>query len=143
MLGRDGIPPQGEKIHERLLRPRYLCFLRNPDESEMQGVDRYAVEDWIEANPDSDFEYLFVAYTSQQFKHQNPEDPDDHDMEALHRIGERAARDAGVPAFWAGGSCMPGGAEAMHHDVSDGHRNLCVKPLGSSSNRRRSIASPT
>jgi hypothetical protein len=47
-------------------------------------------------------EYLFVAYTAEQF-----DSGSESDMQALHRIAEMAARNAGLVAYWIGCSCMP------------------------------------
>lgn len=44
-------------------------------------------------------EYVFVAYTSEQF-------PSAEYFDILNDIGARAARDAGVDYYWVGCSCM-------------------------------------
>lgn len=44
-------------------------------------------------------EYVFVAYTSEQF-------PSAEYFDVLNDIGARAARDAGVEYYWVGCSCM-------------------------------------
>lgn len=49
----------------------------------------------------ADTEYLFIGYTTEQFDNDSEED-----MEDLHAIAERAAREAQIPAFWVAGSCM-------------------------------------
>jgi hypothetical protein len=46
--------------------------------------------------------YLFVAYSTEHFSHNSQDD-----LEALHHIAERAARDAKLPAYWVACSCMP------------------------------------
>jgi hypothetical protein len=46
----------------------------------------------------ADVPYIFIAYTAEQFEQE--------DLEDLHHISERAAREAGVPAYWVGCSCM-------------------------------------
>ena len=97
---------------ERLLRPRYLCFLRRPDDRAMHGVDPMNVEERISSHEaDQNLDYLFIAYTAEQFQHDSSED-----MEALHQIAEKATRDAGLPAYWVGCSCMPDPNE-MEDDV--------------------------
>jgi len=53
--------------------------------------------------------YLFIAYTAEQF-HSNA------DLEALHNIAERATRNAGLPAYWIGCSCMAD-ADELEEDV--------------------------
>lgn len=55
-----------------------------------------------------DLNYIFVAYTAEQF--QGPED-----LRALHQIADAAARNAGVMAYWIGCSCMPD--DNMQEDV--------------------------
>jgi hypothetical protein len=93
-----GVSQQINPISERPLRPRYLCFLK-----EVKGVTVEKVEDRIaQRGFEENLEYIFVSYTSEQFSHDNEED-----LEALHHITERAARAAGVPAYWIGCSCMP------------------------------------
>jgi hypothetical protein len=52
-------------------------------------------------------EYVFVAYTSEQF-------PNEEYWGALPDIGVRAARDAGVEYYWVGCSCM----DDVEKDVS-------------------------
>jgi hypothetical protein len=56
-------------------------------------------------------DYIFIGYSTRQFDNNSNED-----MNALHEMAERAAREAGVPAFWVAGSCMPEQAE-MEKDV--------------------------
>ena len=110
------LTPRHEKrtnpVSERLLRPRYLCFLRKPGDREMHGVDPMSVDERISSHgADQNLDYLFIAYTAEQFLHTSGED-----MEALHQIAERATRDAGLPAYWVGCSCMPDPSE-MEEDV--------------------------
>jgi hypothetical protein len=61
-----------------------------------------------------DLNYIFVAYTAEQF--QSPED-----LRALHQIADAAARNAGVMAYWVGCSCMPD--ENMQEDVRTIYRS--------------------
>jgi hypothetical protein len=56
-------------------------------------------------------DYIFIGYSTTQFDNKSNED-----MNALHQMAERAAREAGVPAFWVAGSCMPEASE-MEEDV--------------------------
>ncbi|TKA61519.1 hypothetical protein B0A49_08340, partial [Cryomyces minteri] len=100
-------------VCKRALRPRYLCFLRNPDDQNgLHGVMPMMVEEWIaQYKSERNLEYLFVAYTAEQFKGESNED-----MEALHKIAETATRAAGLPAYWIGCSCMPDDHE-MEEDV--------------------------
>jgi hypothetical protein len=97
-------------VAERLLRPRYLCFLNKPDSKELHGVVPMKVKDWLAQNhlathPD----YLFVAYTAEQFQ-------GDQDLGALAELAETATRDAGLTAYWIGSSCMADEQE-MEEDV--------------------------
>jgi hypothetical protein len=97
-------------VDERLLRPRYLCFLdQGPNLSRSAAVPM-KVDDWLKANnlfahPD----YLFVAYTAEQFKGRR-------DLQALAQLAEKATRDAGLSAYWIGSSCMPD-PDDMEQDV--------------------------
>jgi hypothetical protein len=93
-------------ISERPLRPRYLCFLKNG-----RGIQIRKVSEWeAEHVEDCSLQYLFVAYTSEQFSHKS-----DEDMEALHCIAEAATRRASVQAYWIACSCMP--VEEMSEDL--------------------------
>ncbi|GAO18681.1 hypothetical protein UVI_02058970 [Ustilaginoidea virens] len=92
----DVIPHGGSASNlmiQRVLGPRYLCFLNEPSEKQMRGVAVRRVDQSTASTP-----YLFIAYTAEQFEEQ--------DFEDLHHIAERAAREAGVPAYWVGCSCM-------------------------------------
>jgi hypothetical protein len=104
----QGINP----ISERPLRPRYLCFL-----DEVNGVSVEKVEDRISRKGiEYDMNYIFVAYTNEQFSQD-----EDEDMEALHHIAQGAARATGVPAYWIGCSCMPDEDQITEdiHRISD------------------------
>lgn len=57
--------------------------------------------------------YVFVAYTAEQFSALE-------DLRELHQIADAAARNAGVPAYWVGCSCMPE-TENLQEDVSTVH----------------------
>ncbi|KAF2453803.1 hypothetical protein BDY21DRAFT_387942 [Lineolata rhizophorae] len=99
-------------IAKRLLRPRHLCFLRNPEVKHLQGMVPMDVEEWItQYRSERNLDYIFVAYTTEQFSHTSAED-----MNALHQIAETAARAAGVAAYWIGCTCMPEAAK-VHEDV--------------------------
>lgn len=111
---------------KRLLNPRYLCFLRNPtDRSTNHGVNILPVDvSDNKTNPTGN--YLFVAYTAEQFRHESKED-----MEALHHIAETATRSAGLAAYWIGSSCMPDERELEEDvyrisDVIRGAAALCI-----------------
>jgi len=112
-LGQDEPYEQDEgtnPVVERLLRPRYLCFL---DNSQSQGPSRtrvMKVEDWLSQEQQSTHpDYLFVAYTAEQVR-------GDRDLEALSQLAERATREAKLSAYWVGASCMPDEDE-MEQDV--------------------------
>jgi len=93
-------------VSERLLRPRYLCFLREHGEPAMI----MNVEEWItQYKSERNLSYVFVAYTAEQFRTQD-------DLIALHQIADAAARNAGVMAYWIGCSCMPD-PDQMQEDV--------------------------
>lgn len=86
----------------RLLRPRYLCFLREPFDDENRGVEVRDVADWEATDgEDANLGYLFVAYSTEHFNHGSQED-----MVALHHIAETACRAAKMPAYWIACSCM-------------------------------------
>jgi len=53
------------------------------------------------------------AYTAEQFSAVE-------DLQELHQIADAAARNAGVPAYWVGCSCMPE-TENLQEDVSTVH----------------------
>jgi len=83
----------------RAVKPRFLCFLNNPYSPEQGGVVPMAVEEWERAHPDSVLEYVFLGYTGEQFRGND-------DLNALHYIGEIAAKQNGCIAFWCAISCM-------------------------------------
>lgn len=91
-------------IAERLLRPRYLCFLQ-----EGKPAKRLFVDEWItQYKSERNLSYVFVAYTAEQFK--------EMDYHVLDQMAEAAARNAGVSAYWIGHSCMDN--EHLEEDVS-------------------------
>jgi hypothetical protein len=84
---------------DRMLGPRFLCFI--------EGDKHFVVH--IDAS-NNDTPYVFVSYTAQQFDDNNTKD-----LDALSLMAERAARDAGVRAFWLASSCMS--AAHLEEDV--------------------------
>ncbi|KAJ8111526.1 hypothetical protein OPT61_g5899 [Boeremia exigua] len=93
-------------ITERVLRPRYLCFLREPGQPAMI----MNVEEWLaQHGSERNLSYIFVAYTAEQFQ-------TSEDLMVLHQIADAAARHAGVTAYWVGCSCMPE-ADQLQEDV--------------------------
>jgi hypothetical protein len=94
-------------VAERVLRPRFLCFLQ----AEGRPAMILNVEEWItQHGSEEGLSYVFVAYTAEQFH-------TDEDYMALHQIAEAAARTAGVVAYWIGCSCMPE-PDNLQDDVS-------------------------
>ncbi|KAF5000203.1 hypothetical protein FGRMN_2017 [Fusarium graminum] len=86
----------------RMLRPRYLCFLREAFNDENKGVDVRSVAEWENSDgQDSSLSYLFVAYSTEHFSHGSAQD-----MIDLHYIAETACRAAKLPAYWIACSCM-------------------------------------
>ena len=99
-------------IADRPLHPRRLCFL-NPKEKNDPRVTLYDVDLWMAKHNsiDNDMRCVFVAYTSKQFSESEQE------IEALHAIARKAARDANVSAYWLGSSCMSSDQEELEKDV--------------------------
>ena len=108
-------PEQSAKgiMPDRILRPRYLCFLKHPkDRRTLHGVDRILVNTWFdERGKDTEMKYIFLSYTGLQFDRDSP-----RDMKAIRVIGETAARKAGVHAYWVDLDCMPD-KEELQNDV--------------------------
>lgn len=96
-----------QAVSNRLLGPRYLCILNNPESLEMRGWNlEQCAQRYQPGNPRS---YIFVAYTAEQFKTRE-------DLTILLGVAEEAARNAGVAGFWIGCSCMPD-ANQIEEDV--------------------------
>ena len=108
----------------RMLRPRYLCFLREAFNDENRGVDVRSVEEWENSDgQDVNLAYLFVAYSTEHFSHSSQED-----MMALHHIAETACRAAKLPAYWIACSCMRDEKE-LESDVSVAVQYQCLPRL--------------
>ncbi|ORY04878.1 hypothetical protein BCR34DRAFT_53798 [Clohesyomyces aquaticus] len=106
MANSRGYRNEANPVAERLLRPRYLCFLRETGTPAMI----MNVEEWItQYRAEKNLSYVFVAYTGEQFR-------TTEDFRALHQMADAAARNAGVLAYWVGCSCMPE-PENMQEDV--------------------------
>lgn len=117
-------------ISERILRPRYLCFLSNPGEPAIiMNVEEYvclhsklnpmlSTHRWsAQHKSESNLSYIMVAYTAEQFTTND-------DLYALHKIADTAARNAGVHAYWIGCSCMPE-KQSLEDDVCPSfHRDI-------------------
>ena len=94
-------------VTERVLRPRYLCFLQKLGEP----ASIMNVEEWVaQHKSERNLSYVFVAYTAEQFR-------SGEDLMALQQIADAAARNAGVLAYWVGCSCMPE-PDQLQEDVS-------------------------
>lgn len=100
------------RIPDRILRPRYLCFLKHPSDREtLHGADILLVDEWLELHDYEDAtEYLFMSYTGLQFNRKSTDD-----LKALRQMAERATRDAGLQAYWTDLDCMP--AQDLEEDV--------------------------
>jgi hypothetical protein len=117
----------------RVLKPRHLCFLRDPYDDELHGVDVRSVAEWEQTDGlGINLSYLFIAYSTAHFSHDS-----DEDKMALHYIAETAARAAKVPAYWVAVSCMRDPAE-LEADVSLGHPSQIFRKRTVVSNKRHS-----
>lgn len=101
----------------QVLKPRHLCFLRNPNDPNLHGIDIRPVEEWEQSEGRGvNLSYVFIAYFTGHFPN------DDYDaLMDLSRIAEKAARDAGAVAYWVGASNMKDEQE-LESDVSCTHR---------------------
>lgn len=96
--------------HGRPPFPRYLCHLNQPESKYMEGVKITGIQDVITNTIDpKDMAYAYIAMTGTQFS-------TSEDYLALHKMAERATRDAGLTAYWVAISCMPE-AEFVEEDV--------------------------
>jgi hypothetical protein len=92
----------------RLLEPTYLCFV---------GTEKYGrsrlVADWKKDTENLKYhgrcpEYLFISYTDEHFQiHDGNNNVNYEELQALHAIATKAARDAGLVSYWLAHSCMP------------------------------------
>jgi len=100
-------------VAERPLYPRRLCFLKDKSDPN-SGITLYDVDTWMTKHNlvEHEMQYVFVAYTTNQFSHHDPED-----IKGLHNIAKQAAIDAGVGAYWIGASCMSDNEEELEEDV--------------------------
>jgi hypothetical protein len=100
-------PTETNPVSERVLLPRYLCFLREQGEPAIvMNVEEYIAQ----YKTDTHISYVFVAYTGEQFQSSD-------DFRVLHQIADAAARNASVQAYWIGCSCMPD-KNMLQEDVS-------------------------
>lgn len=125
----------------RLLKPRHLCFLREPYDDELHGVDVRSVADWEATDGvDAPLNYLFIAYSTEHFSHDSQED-----KAALHVIAETAARAAKVQAYWVAVSCMrdPDELESDVYRISDVLRGAQAMIIAVGQPRSSSMKVPT
>ncbi|XPS68045.1 hypothetical protein M3J09_000341 [Ascochyta lentis] len=121
-------------VAERILRPRYLCFLREQGEPALI----MNVEEWItQYKAQRNLSYIFIAYTAEQFQSSD-------DYMALHQMADAAARNAGVMAYWVGCSCMPEPDQLQEDvyricDVIRGAHSLAIA-VGQPPNDRQDIS---
>lgn len=88
---------------ERISEPDYLCL--------EEGMKRIHVsESRAKDGNENKLEYVFVSYTSSQFR-------SDEDLRYLHRVGQHAARAAHVQAYWLGCSCLGATEEEQEQNV--------------------------
>ncbi|KAK8244067.1 hypothetical protein HDK90DRAFT_144170 [Phyllosticta capitalensis] len=121
----DDIDTDFDDLPARHLGPRYLCFLSS-EEDEDRGTPAFEtrlVTEWIdEKGPGANTDFVFVSYTRKQFfvteenelsgwniteetrQHYRQIAPQDRRM--LQSYGVRAARKAGVAAFWLDFECL-------------------------------------
>ena len=105
-------PQKTNPVANRLLRPRYLCVLNDPESSDMAGWQTVFSNDWMKEHRSiRPLPYLFISYTTEQF----PSNSAAH-CDALCRVAERAARAEGLPAYWLGCACMPD-SDQLQDDV--------------------------
>lgn len=120
----------------RLLGPRYLCFVANEQATPRSYVTQ-RVESWMSHNQTyNEPDYIFISYTRRQFYSQINNDPAvssddlvnrkeaaDRDQSILTRFAVKAAKDAGVPAFWIDFECVqPEDADSEEGDMEDVYR---------------------
>ncbi|KAK8218487.1 hypothetical protein IWZ01DRAFT_563890 [Phyllosticta capitalensis] len=114
-----------DDLPARHMGPRLLCFL-NSEENVALGRPEFEtrlVADWIEEKgPGADINYVFVSYTRKQFfvaeesdfgswditdeQRQHYRQISPQDRKTLQTYGVRAAREAGVAAFWLDFECL-------------------------------------
>ena len=115
-----GRPPIG-KI-ERISEPQYLCLAAS--------MERIEVDNWREHHGDgAKLEYILVSYTGSQFSTKK-------DWDYIRKVGQHAAQNAGVEAFWVACSCLGTEAELEQNvwricDVVRGAFSIVVAVAGS------------
>lgn len=120
----DNIDGQYDGLPVRHVKPRWLCFLQDGPRGTKTTYKTHEVDDWERVHgANADTSFVFVSYTRAQFAVYNEADlatmnyvPAEEkaaraqlrpgDVEALTKYGIRAARDAGVAAFWLDVECV-------------------------------------
>lgn len=87
--------------NDRILEPEYLCFVTDEQYGRRRSVLEWKNDRANQHHHGKCPEYLFIAYTTEHFNHNSLAD-----IKALHEIATKAARDAGLTAYWIGASCM-------------------------------------
>ena len=84
-------------VAERPLYPRRLCFLKDKSDPN-SGITLYDVDTWMIKHNlvEHDMQYVFVAYTTNQFSNHDPED-----KELQHAPHSAESRRVGVVPFFA------------------------------------------
>ena len=106
---------------ERISEPQYLCLAAS--------MKRIEVQNWRkEHGNEAKLEYVLVSYTSSQFSTKE-------DWDYLRQVGQHAAQNAGVEAFWVGCSCLGSEAELEQNvwricDVVRGAFSIVVAVAG-------------
>lgn len=85
----------------RILEPTSLCFVKDEQFGRCRLVTEWKNDPENQQYHKKCAEYLFIAYTSEHFDENSPED-----VCALHEIATKATREAGLTAYWVGMSCM-------------------------------------
>ncbi|KAK5093077.1 hypothetical protein LTR70_002068 [Exophiala xenobiotica] len=119
---------------ERLLGPRFLCYL---DDTQPRGYKTLNTKDWAKANgAGGTADYIFVSYTRRQFYTLIAGDPSlpvehnvtlqkaaDRDTATLIDFAIRASRAANVSAFWIDYErVQPEGGERAEDSMEDVYR---------------------
>ncbi|KAK7542641.1 uncharacterized protein J3D65DRAFT_664993 [Phyllosticta citribraziliensis] len=125
-----------DDLPARHIGPRFLCFLNSEDDIACGGPEweTRLVADWIEeSGPGASTNYVFVSYTRKQFFVATDNEAADwniteeqrqyyreiapQDRKTLQSYGVRAARKAGVAAFWLDFECLQ--SDGPDGDISD------------------------
>ncbi|KAE9376003.1 hypothetical protein N431DRAFT_333129, partial [Stipitochalara longipes BDJ] len=123
-----------DQLPAQHLRPRYLCVLRDymPAHEKYTGFNKVIVKQWVSDFPDRALEYIVVSYTREHFMTSDEKS-----------LSKKAARDAGVPAFYIDFMCMDDETfqEDIHRicDVVRGAHSLVIALNEPVNNRLRTV----